>query len=115
MNHKLMMRPFVFLCCFSLACSASEPVRFEVELVTTTCGEAVLQIQDSAHYAYGETWNGHDHVFFTVFDCTVDIEKLQEGPFMVTLVDEPGPQDCARCLATLDYSGNKKYHVRVGL
>lgn len=84
---------------------------FEVSYVSGICGQAVLKIETPAFYHLGESWNGHDNVFLTMFSCEDDMLS-KEGTFYVTLLTEPDPGDCARCQAAVDYSGNKNYPVK---
>ncbi len=85
---------------------------FEVSYVTGICGQAVLKIENTAFFKYGETWNGHTNVFYTVFDCLVDEVKLKQARFFVTISNNPNI-DCPRCLAALDYQGSKKHSVNI--
>lgn len=97
-----------------LACEEEFPTPgacVEVSLVTELCGQAVLKIENPAYYHLGETWNGHENVFFTFWTCE-DMNKPKEGRFMVTLADSFNPGDCAVCMAALDYQGDKKYPVK---
>ena len=54
---------------------------FKVKIIGEICGNAVVQIQDTAFYQYGMdgfTKDGvsYNHVFTTQFSCS-DLEKLQ--------------------------------------
>jgi hypothetical protein len=97
------------------ACELEEPTYagecIEVKYVTGICGQAVLEIQDPAYYHLGETWNGNNHVFYTLFHCD-DMEKSTEGTFLITIQEAYEPGSCAVCLAMLDYTGEKRYDVR---
>jgi hypothetical protein len=88
---------------------------FEVSYVTGICGQAVLKIEKPAFFKFGETWNGHANVFYTVFDCSVDEMKLKQAHFFVIISKEnPNPNiNCVMCLAALDYQGSKKYFVTI--
>lgn len=85
----------------------------EVSIVASICGNAVLKIEDPGYYHLGETWNDHQNVFYTFFGCSVKEAELAGKKFFVTLEKEQTDIDCARCLAALDYNGQKKYFVRV--
>lgn len=85
----------------------------EVSLVQSLCSQAVLKIENPAFYHLGETWNGHQNVFFTMLGCSADEARLAGKRFFVTLEEKETDNDCARCEALLLYQGNKKYFVQV--
>lgn len=111
---------FVFVHLFFLAvagCSKSSSELpdqlFRVKIIDEVCGNAVVQIQDTAFFAYGV--NGYvkadatyEHVFTTRFTCS-DLAKMQtltadKSGLVVTVkriseaIPEPG---CVTCTATL--------------
>ena len=86
---------------------------FEVSYVTGLCGQAVLKIENPVFFKLGETWNGHENVFYTVFDCSVDEAELSKTSFFVRIKQNTTDTDCIRCLALLDYQGSKQYLVDV--
>ncbi len=98
------------------ACELEEPTYagecIEVSYVTGICGQIVLKIENPEYYFLGETWNGNEHVFSTLLHCD-DMGKSTEGTFLVTIQDVYEPGSCAVCLAMLDYSGEKKFPVRL--
>ncbi|MBI3218506.1 MAG: hypothetical protein HYZ44_03265 [Bacteroidetes bacterium] len=86
----------------------------KVKLVSVLCGQAVLHIEDQAAYSLGETWNNQANVFFAVFDCSVNEQAIANTTFYVELQTNPFQNDtCYRCMAAIDYTGEKKYYVRV--
>jgi hypothetical protein len=88
------------------------PGCLEVSLVSELCGHAVLKIESPLYYHLGETWNGHNNVFYTFFDCE-DMGKEKEGTFFVEILEEFKEADCPVCLAMIDYQGEKKYPVKI--
>jgi len=105
---------------FSLtSCQDSKEVELsgkcvKVKLVSTLCGQAVLHIEDPAAYALGETWKSHTNVFLAVFDCSVNEQAIANTTFYVELQTNPFMNDtCPRCMAAIDYTGEKKYYARV--
>ncbi len=86
---------------------------FRVTIISEVCGNAIVQIRDSAFYQYGA--NGYvkagityDHVFTTSFSCA-DLAKMQTLTadktglvIKVTLTPQSviEPQ-CIRCAATV--------------
>ncbi len=87
---------------------------FKVKLVSILCGQAVLHIEDPAYYSIGETWKNQANVFFAVFDCTVNEQAIANTTFYVELQTNPFLNDtCPRCMAAIDYTGEKKYYARV--
>ncbi|MFM7855009.1 MAG: hypothetical protein ACKO96_24555 [Flammeovirgaceae bacterium] len=76
------------------------------------CREAVLKIEDPAFYGMGETWDGEDHVFFTVLGCDINVETLMNKKFKVLVSDKDNSSgNCITCQATLAYTGSKKYFI----
>lgn len=88
-----------------------QPLR--VKIIDELCGNAVVQIQDSAFFSYGvngyvKADSAYDHVFTTRFSC-YDLAKIQtltankSGMVVkVKLISEPIPEpDCVTCAATL--------------
>lgn len=91
---------------------------FQVSFVAGICGEAVLKVEDPAFFKYGETWNGHTNVFFTVFECSVGEStgsNVSNEKFFVEIKKENSlsNNDCVRCLATLDYQGTQRHLVKI--
>jgi hypothetical protein len=88
---------------------------FEVSYVKGICGQSVLRIENPAFFKFGETWNGYENVFYTVFDCSVDEGKLKQANFFVQIRQDPANPNiqCVMCTAALDYQGSKKYFVDV--
>jgi hypothetical protein len=85
------------------------PDCFEVSYVTGICGEAVLKIVNPAYYHLGESWSGHDNVFFCVLPCGINQGDLENKTFRVAFGNPD--RNCAVCLATIGYTGSKKYNV----
>jgi hypothetical protein len=85
------------------------PDCFEVSYVTGICGEAVLKIQDPALYHLGESWSGHENVFFCMLPCGVDTQSLSNKTFRVAFGNPD--HNCAVCLATIGYTGSKRYNI----
>ncbi|MBX2894831.1 MAG: hypothetical protein KF763_05295 [Cyclobacteriaceae bacterium] len=76
------------------------------------CGQAVLQIQDPDLYHFGEDSDGYEHVFLATLECNAP--QIESGKtFYVQLNPDNFNTSCATCLAAVDYSGSKKYPVRV--
>lgn len=86
---------------------------FQVKIINEICGNAVVQIQDSALYQYGvngyvKADSTYDHVFATRFSCA-DMEKMQtltadkSGLVVKVKLIKEAPQEpaCIRCAATL--------------
>lgn len=83
-----------------------------VSYLTGICRQAVLKIEDPAHYGLGEQWNGHENVFFTVLGCQIDEAGLKGRVFKVDISDkDTSDQNCIVCKAALDYTGSKSYSV----
>ena len=118
-NH---MRVYIFLILSILVttfgCNESNSVLpsdqcFEVSYITGICGQAVLKIENPAFFELGETWNGNENVFYTVFDCSVDESELDQSNFFVRIKQDTVDTNCIRCLATIDYQGSKQYLVDI--
>jgi hypothetical protein len=76
------------------------------------CGQAVLQIQDPDLYHFGEETDGYEHVFLATLECNAF--QIEPGKtFYVQLNPDNFNGNCAMCLAAVDYSGSKKYPVRI--
>ena len=97
-----------------VSCNEEYPANgcLEVSVIDELCGHAVLKIENPLYYHLGETWNGHENVFYTFFDCE-DMSKEKEGTFFVELIEDYQTGDCAVCLAMMDYQGDKKYPVKI--
>ena len=108
---------FVAISCHDTKFKAPAPNNecFEVSYVTGICGQAMLKIENPAFFRFGETWDGHSNVFYTVFDCSVEEIKLKQARFFVTISQNNSDSysNCVRCMAALDYQGSKKYFVSI--
>lgn len=87
----------------------------KVRVVSVLCGQAVMKIEDPAKYSFGESWKNQSNVFLGYLDCSANETALKDAPFFyVELNSKPFPDDtCPRCMAAIDYTGEKKYYVRV--
>ena len=85
----------------------------DVSWVAGICGEAVLKIESKEHQSLGESWNGNDHVFFTVLPCGSDDLANVGGTFKVLIKESNSPDfgDCIRCKATVGYTGKNKFEI----
>jgi len=85
----------------------------DVSWVAGICGEAVLKIETPEYQALGETWNGNDHVFFTVIPCESEDKVKTSGSFRVVLKETNTIDfgECIRCKATIAYTGKKRYEI----
>lgn len=88
---------------------------FQVKVVATLCGYAILEIVDPQYYEYGINWvdgSGklYEHVFGTVFPCFTEAKSGET--ITIQLIEEQEPGDCARCEAYLE-TPDKKYFVKV--
>ncbi|MFZ9981613.1 MAG: hypothetical protein ACO3FI_06250 [Cyclobacteriaceae bacterium] len=85
----------------------------DVSLVAGICGEAVLKIETPEYQSLGESWNGHDHVFFTVIPCGSEDKVPAAGTFKVLLKEFNSSDfgDCIRCKATVAYTGEKRFQI----
>ena len=86
---------------------------FEVSYVTGICGQAILKIENPNFFELGESTNGEENVFYTVFDCSVDETQLSQSNFFVRIKKDTVDNDCIRCLATIGYQGSKRFLVDV--
>ena len=86
---------------------------FEVSYVGGLCSQAILKIENPDFFSYGENWGTDSNVFFTIFDCTVDENKIRQSKFYVSIIEKPESGSCAICLAALEYKGAKKHHVKI--
>lgn len=97
----------------SKSSSALPDQLFRVKIIDEVCGNAVVQIQDTAFFSYGvngyvKADSAYDHVFTTRFACS-DLAKMQtltanKSGLVVTVkhISEVIPEpDCITCLATL--------------
>lgn len=101
-----------------LSCGEEDPISasnqcFEVSYVTGICSQAILKIEDPDFFDLGETSNGEQNVFYTVFDCTVDESGLSQSNFFVRIKQDTSDMNCIRCLAAVGYDGSKRYLVDV--
>ena len=85
----------------------------DVSWVAGICGEAVLKIESKDYQTLGESWNGNDHVFFTILPCGTDEQGLTTGTFKVLIRESNTPDfgDCVRCKATVAYTGKNRYEI----
>jgi hypothetical protein len=80
--------------------------------ITGICGEAVLKIENPTMFHLGESWNGHNNVFFTQLPCGTDEQTLLDKTFFVEIIPETQTDnDCVRCKATIGYNGTKRYNI----
>lgn len=84
-----------------------------VSLVTALCGNGILKIEDPSFYGLGENVDGYENVFLAQFDCFVYDQVLTGHSFLVRLNPDDFNDQCANCLALLQYSGSKKYNVQI--
>lgn len=90
---------------------------FQVKVVATLCGYAILEIVDAQYFEYGMNWvDGggklYEHVFGTEFSC---FTEAKAGEIItIQLLDKPEVTDtgCVRCEAYLE-TPDKKYFVKV--
>jgi len=85
----------------------------KVRYVDGICLEAVLRVEREQDKAFAEDWNGQEDVFYGVFPCGTDWQKLLDGPVYVELLNAPQEPSCVRCMATINYDGKKLYNVRL--
>ena len=83
-----------------------------VSYVSGICGEAVLKIESPEYLSLGESWNGHESVFFTVLPCGTDGSDFEQAPFYVQL-ESFSVEECIRCKATIGYEGEKRYKISI--
>lgn len=86
---------------------------FKVSYVTGICNQVVLKIETPAFLSLGESWNTHDNVFFTRLPCGVDEASLRQAPFYVSLLEKEELGTCSVCQAIFDYSGAKRYFIKI--
>ena len=90
-----------------------------VELLRSVCGNAVFQIQDSRFYHYGETLGNDENVFLAALECNLPdaldlaVQGSQQEIFYAELNPENFDGNCASCLAMVNYTGDKKYLIRL--
>lgn len=99
-------------------CDGSEDVNpvgkcIKVEYVDGICLEAVLRVVDERYVSLSEDWNGQENVFYGIFPCGTDWAKLTSGPVYVEVLAEPEVPSCVRCMATINYDGQKMYDVKL--
>lgn len=95
----------------------SEENAFQVKVVATLCGYAILEIVDAQYFEYGMSWvdgggRSYQHVFGTEFPC---FTEAKAGEIItIQILDKPEVNDsgCARCEAYLE-TPDKKYFVKV--
>lgn len=109
---------YSFLTLFAISCNDNEVEPLDESCIAVSymegiCGTAILQIKDERFFYLGETANGYDNVFSTMFHCDVDEQKLNKELFYVSLLEDNDIGNCARCLATVAYSGDKFYFMDV--
>ncbi len=112
-NKTLKRITLIALLALGLSCQESlnlEGTVLEVSLVEEFCGQAILKIEDPAYHHLGESANGEENVFYTMLICD-DMGIQTEGSFLVKLVAEYEPGDCAVCLGLLAYDGDNRYNV----
>jgi hypothetical protein len=112
--RKILLLPVIILMAFQ--CEKSEFNQggncIQVSYVAGICGEAVLQIISPEYKSLGESWNGNESVFFTVLPCGTEPGDLESAPFFVQL-ESFEVEDCIRCKATIGYTGEKRYKIRI--
>ena len=99
-------------------CDSAEPVAsssrcVKVSYIDGICLEAVLRIEDEGAARYGETWNGNENVFYGIFPCGTDWQRLISGPVYVEILDAPESPSCVKCMAKIDYTGKKIFPVKI--
>ena len=115
---RLYALAFVLPLAFIGPCDDSEKVIpvgtcIKVSYVKGMCMEAVLQVVDERYVSLAEDWQGTENVFYGIFPCGTDWDKVSSGPFYVQILKEPEQPSCVRCMATINYTGEKMYDVRV--
>jgi len=108
---------FILLIVFLAGCDTQEANQNTTCIAVTylrgICGQAVLKIQQPAHYGFGENADGDEHVFLATLECGTDEAALQGKVFFVQLDATDFNSNCAVCLAAVAYSGSKKYTVKI--
>ncbi len=85
-----------------------------VKFIRGICGNAVLQIQNPYYYDMGEDTDDETHVFLARLECFTDMDALANKFFFYVELNPPDfNTDCAVCEAAIQYSGSKRYSVRV--
>jgi hypothetical protein len=95
-----------------------------VKVISSICGEIILQILDSSQYDKGENgWaNGKsgpviDHAFFARLGCTDMAELAGTNPIdnilYVKIIKEQTDQNCAVCLASHAYRPVLTHHIDI--
>lgn len=95
----------------------SEEIAFQVKVVATLCGYAILEIVDVQYFEYGMNWvdgggRSYEHVFGTEFPCFTEAKAGEIITIQILEKPEVNDSGCARCDAYLE-TPDKKYFVKV--